>query len=118
MCRHCHLGLVGIDEFGMVAKLFDGTEDVVPTTTVQARRVLSQFIEDFVHLKGRQNRLNQHRGFNRACGNAEQLLGLNEDIIPETGFEMALQLGQVEIGAGTLLEERSSIVEEIQAKVE
>ena len=107
MRRHCHLRKIRVDEFGMVAELLDGTEDVVPVPAVEARRVLSQFVQDFVHLKCRQNRLNQNCGFNRAPGNAQQLLGQYEDIVPETRLEMAFKLGQVEVGTCTLIEQRS-----------
>ena len=114
---HSYLGAVGINELRMIAELFDGAKDIVPAATVQTRGVLPQLIEDFVHLKGRQDGLDENRRFNSTLGNAQLILSQYKHIVPQPGFQVALQLRQVKVRAGSLLKQRFDVVEEIQAKI-
>ena len=43
---------------------------------------------------------------------------LDEDVVPEARFEVALHLGQVEVGAGAAGEQLFRVVEEVEAEVE
>ena len=52
------------------------------------------------------------------CREAEFGLGLDEDVVPEAGFEVRLHLGQVEVGAGAAGEELLRVVEGVEAEVE
>src|SRR5260370_16221901 len=115
---HGHLSAVGIDEVGYLADLFDSAEDVVPAPAVQARRVLTQFVEYLIHFKGCQDGFDEHGGADGAPGDAQFLLGKHKYVIPEAGFQVVLQLGQVEIGSGAFREQRSHIVEEVKGEVE
>ena len=44
--RHCYCGAVRQDEIGIVTELFDHAEDVIPSTAIQARTVVTQLIYD------------------------------------------------------------------------
>src|SRR6266699_237891 len=64
------------------------------------------------------NGVDEHGGANGAPGDAQFLLGKHKYVIPEAGFQVVLQLGQVEIGSGALREQRFHIVEEVKGEVE
>ena len=80
--------------------------------------MLAEFVEDLVHLEGGGDRLDQHRGADAAPRDAQFVLGHEEDIVPQAGFQMAFQLGKVEIGPAALVEQFSGVVEEEEAEVE
>ncbi len=80
--------------------------------------MIAQLAEDLVHLERGQDGLDQHRGPDGALRDAQRFLGHDEDVVPQPRLEMALQLGQVEVGAGAAVEQRAGVVEEVQAKVE
>lgn len=82
MGGHCDERTICEHKIGIAAELLDATEDVVPTATVQAGTVFAQFVEDFFHLEGGEDGLNQDGRTDRATRNAEFLLGQNEDIVP------------------------------------
>src|SRR6266566_9399862 len=115
---HGHLSAVGTDEFRYLAELLDSAEDVVPAPAVQAGRVFTQFVEYLIHFKGCQDGFDEHGGTDGAPGDAQFLLGKHKYVIPEAGFQVVLQLGQVEIGPGAFREQRSHIVEEVKGEVE
>ncbi len=77
-----------------------------------------QLVEDFVHLECGENRLHQDRRADRAAGDAELVLREVEDVVPEARLEVALELGQVEVGARPLRDERRGVVIEEEAEVE
>ena len=45
-------------------------------------------------------------------------LGHHEDVVPEPGLEVALELGQVEVRAGSLGHQGPGVVEQVEAEVE
>src|SRR5207247_3082749 len=98
--------------------LLDYAEHVVPAARVQARRVLAQLPEDLVHLEGGQRRLDQYRRLDRALRKAERLLPVREDVVPEPRLEMALELRQVQVRAGPLVEQPPAVVEQVEPEVE
>ena len=67
--------------------------------------MFAQLVQDFIHLERGQNRLDQDRGANRAVRNAQIVLRLDEHVVPQPRFEMALQLRQVEIGPAALVDQ-------------
>ena len=89
------------------AELLDHAEDVVPAARIQARRVLAQLVEDLVHLERGQDRLDQDGRADRPARDAERVLRMQEDVVPEPCLEVALELGQVEVGARAALEQRA-----------
>ncbi len=52
------------------------------------------------------------------CGMLRSCCGAHEDVVPEAGFEVRLELGEIEVGAGAAGEELLGVVEEIEAEVE
>ncbi len=80
--------------------------------------MIAQLPQNLIHLERSQDVLDQHRGADRAVGQAEPLLGHNEDVVPQAGLQMALQLGQIEIGAGVAGQQVAGVVEEVEAEVE
>lgn len=104
-------------KIAVLAEFLDDTEDVVPATTVQARAVISQLVDDLIHLKGSKDSLDQHSASDCAAAHANIVLSEVEDVIPETGLEMRLHLWKVEIRAKALLDALACIVEEVQTKI-
>ena len=80
--------------------------------------MVAQLVEDLVHLERGRQRLDQHRGLDRSMRHAELALRVGEDVVPEPGLEMALQLGQVEGRRRALRHLGLGVVEEVEAEVE
>ncbi len=55
---------------------------------------------------------------NVPVGEAELLLGGQEDLVPQPRLEVALQLGQIEGGRRALRQLRLGVVEDIEAEIE
>ena len=115
---HRHLRPIGQDEVGIVPKLLDHREDVVPATGVETCDVVPKLVEDLVHLEGGEDGLDEDRGPDRALRDPEPVLGPDEDVIPQPGLEMGLQLGQVEVGAGAAVDGGPAPMEQIEPEVE
>src|SRR5262249_30201482 len=96
----------------------DQAEDVVPSPSVEAAGVVSELIENFLHLEGRREGFDQHRAPDRPPRNRERVLGEVEGVVPQARFQVALDFWQVEVGAGVALAESADIVEEVKPKVE
>ncbi|CAM3894148.1 hypothetical protein ALPO108162_11550 [Alicyclobacillus pomorum] len=101
----------------MVPKLLDVAENVVPASAVQTRSVISQFIEDFVHFKRREDGLNQHGGFDGAVWDVQSPLGIREHIIPKARFQVTLHFRQVKVRPGSVLKQLFGVVEDVERKV-
>ena len=99
MCRHRDISAVGEQKIRFISELFNAREDVIPATAVQPRGMVAQLVENFVHLKGCGNRLDQHCRADGAVRHTEFFLRQLECIIPNTRLEMAFHLRQVEIRA-------------------
>src|ERR1700677_4083798 len=113
MLLHGHQRPVGQHKVRLVSEFLDEAEDEIPSAAIQSGRMLAQFIEDLVHLEGRENRLYQHSGANRAARNAEFILREVEHIVPQLRLKMILKLWQVEIGTASPLDQSLRIVEEV-----
>src|SRR6266542_1999542 len=101
-----------------MAEDLDETEDVVPAPAVESGRVVAEFVQDFVHLEGAPNRLDQNRGPDGPLGYTEVILGKHEDVVPKTRFQVTLQFRKVAIRCGALGDQRLGVVEEVKAKIE
>ena len=73
--------------------------------------MVAQFVEDLVHLERRGERLDEHRRADGAVGEAEALLGEREDVVPEPGLAVVLELRQVEVRAAAAGDELVRVVE-------
>ncbi len=71
--------------------------------------MLAELVEDLVHLERGQDRLDEHRRLDRAARDPERVLGGAEDVVPEARLEVALELGQVEVGPEAALEELAAV---------
>jgi hypothetical protein len=71
-----------------------------------------------VHLKGRQNSLNQHGSSDSPPRNSDGVLGQVEDVVPESGLQVRLHLGEVEVRSMAILDELLGVVEKVQSEVE
>ncbi|KAI3485184.1 hypothetical protein L1887_51469 [Cichorium endivia] len=116
--RHRHGRTVGEDGTGIVALALDEREDVIPSTTVETRRVLAQLVEDLVHLKGGSDGLDEDGAADGATGHLDVVLREVEDVVPQTRLEVALHLGQVEVRAVAGSDELVGVVEEVETKVD
>src|SRR5699024_6628846 len=96
----------------------DDAEQVVPATGVETRGVLTQLVEDLVHLEGCRDGLDQAGCADGAAGDPQALLGQDEDVVPQAGLEVALHLRQVEVGALALVEQALGAVEEVEREVD
>ena len=77
-----------------------------------------QLVQNLVHLERGHDGLDQHRGADGALGQAHEPLGLGEHLVPEPGLEMALELGQVEVGAAAPGQQLTGVVVEVEGEVE
>lgn len=115
--RHGDRGAVGKDKVGVVTELLNEGEDVIPSSTVQARAVVSQFINDLVHLKGSSDGFNEDGTSDSASRHTYVVLSSVEDVVPQTSFQVRLHLGEIEVWASASLDELMGIVEEVETKV-
>src|SRR6266540_4432451 len=79
--------------------------------------MLAQLVEDLVHLERRGDDLDEHGRLDRPARDAEHVLRVVEDVVPQARLEVALRLRQVEIRSAALVEQASCVVEEVQAEV-
>ncbi len=93
---------IGQNEFRMRLELLDEAENVVPAAAIQAGGMFAQFVKNLVHFERGQDGFDQHGGANRPARNAQLVLGKIENVVPQTGFEVILQLRQIEVRAGAL----------------
>ena len=94
---HRHRRPVGRQPVGASAEPLDRREDIIPAAAVQPDDILSQRVEDLVHLERRRDGLDQDRRLDRPALQPQPVLGQREDIAPQRRFLRALELGDVEI---------------------
>ena len=80
--------------------------------------MVAEFEEDFIHLESGEDRLDEHRCPDRAPGDVESVLTVAEHVVPEARFEMALQFGEVEVGAGAPVERLPGRMKDDQTEVD
>ncbi len=101
-----------------MSERLDQAEQVVPAARVEPGAVLTQLVEDLLHLEGGGDRLDQDGGPDGAARYAEQLLGPDEDVVPQSGLVAVLQLGQIEVRAVPGVDLALGAVEEVQTEVD
>lgn len=80
--------------------------------------MLTQFVEDLLHLERGGDRLYEDRGADRAAGDTERFLGEDEDVVPQTRLVPVLQLRQVEVRTVPGVDLALGAVEEVQTEVD
>jgi hypothetical protein len=118
MDQHSDLATLRQAALRVGMEALDEAEDIVPAAAVEAADVVPQLVEDLVHLEGGGDGLDEDGAADAAVGQAQALLGVGEDVVPQPGLQMALQLGQVEIGSAAPGQQLLGIVEEVEAEVE
>src|SRR5204862_2465720 len=93
-------------------------EDVIPAPAVEPGGMVAQLPQDLVGLERGEDRLDQHRGADGPSGNTKGILSVQEDVVPEARFEVALELWEIEVRPGAARDERRRGVEERQSKIE
>ena len=81
--RHRDLRAIGQHGMGVAGKFLDEAEDVIPAAAIQPRRVLAQFIENLIHLEGREDGFDQHGALMLACRQTDLLLRAEKDVVPQ-----------------------------------
>lgn len=74
----------------------DYRSGVIPNTAVQTQRVISERIQNFVHLERWHNVFDEHASFDSSVGNSQLLLRPSENFIPQFRFLCSFQLWQIE----------------------
>ena len=115
---HYHLRTVRQDEVRVLSEPLDVAEDIVPAAAIETDNVILQLVQDFVHLERGRQRFDEDGGLDRAVRNAEGLLRVDEDVVPEARFLVAFHLRQIEIGAGAGSDLLLRIVEEVEREIE
>lgn len=101
---HCDCGAVRQDKIWVLTEFFDHAEDVVPSTAIQARTMVTELIDDLkasashrrltdkqiylLHFKGCYNGLDKNCSTDGSARHANVVLGQVEDIVPQTRLEM------------------------------
>lgn len=116
--RHSDGRAVRKNETGVLAELLDDAEDVVPATAVETRAVVTELVDDLIHLESSHDGLNQDSSADSSPSHANVILGKVEGIVPETGLEVRLHLGEVEVRAVAVLDGLEGIVIEVETEVE
>src|SRR5699024_3212475 len=85
---------------------------------VEPCRVLAEFVEDLLHLERRTDRLDQHRRTDGATRHPQLVLRETEDVVPQPGLEVALELGKIKVRPGSPCDQLPCIVEEVQSEID
>lgn len=62
--------------------------------------MLLQFVENFIHFEGGQDRFDQNGGADAAPWHSQGVLCEEKDVVPETRLDVTLQLWQIEVRSG------------------
>ncbi len=118
--RHGHRDLRAVRQhaLGPLPQALDRAEDVVPAARVEPRAVVTQLVQDLVHLERGRQGLDQHGGPDRSAVEPQCLLRDHEGVVPQPRLQVRLQLGQVEEGARAALQQRLGVVVHVQREVE
>ncbi|OMP12691.1 hypothetical protein COLO4_02871 [Corchorus olitorius] len=108
---------IGQYTIGIIFQGFDIAEDIVPTPTVQADDVVTQGMQNFVHLENRRQRFNQQGGFDGATWQVETIFCITEHVTPPRRFLPGLRFWQIEIRTAALRQQAFVVVEEIERKI-
>src|ERR1035441_10238465 len=118
MAVHSDLGAARQHEARQAAELSDEAENVVPAAAVQARRVLAKLPQNLVHFESGKDGFDEHGSPYGAPRDTQFLLRQEENVVPQAGFQMAFQFGQIEIRSCAVRDQVLGIVKEEQAEIE
>src|ERR1700757_499241 len=118
MRRHRDLPAIRHDAVRIFGEFLDEAVDVVPTAAIEPGRVIAKLVKNFVHLEGGEYRFDQHSRADCSLRESELRLSVQEDVIPEPRFEMALNLWQIKVWSAVPCHQFLRVVEKEQGKVE
>ena len=132
---HSHGDIFAVRQDGTSVgpSLLDKTKNIIPSkngfrtlslimgstipSAVEARRVVSQFKKNLLHLESGREGFNKNCPANCVMGHADIRLRKDEDVVPETSFEIMFHFREIEIWARATLDELMGIVIEVKSKV-
>ena len=79
--------------------------------------MITQLVEDLLHLEGRGERFDEYGRFCRAPIDSQSILGVVEDVVPQARLEVAFDLWQIEVGTAPSIEQTTRVVEEEEPEV-
>src|SRR5699024_5882319 len=92
---------------------FNDGKQIIPTTSVQAGSVVTQLVQNLVHLECRWDRLDEHGRSHNTVLEAELGFGEGKNIIPQSRFEVGLHFRQVVERAITVGMQQRRVMEEV-----
>src|SRR5690606_26134437 len=99
-------------------ELLDETENVVPAPAILADDVGSKLIQDLVDLERGENGLDQHGDLDLVLRHDPLLFREAKNVVPDPGFQVRFELGQVKVRAGAALFQLRGVVKEVQAEID
>lgn len=84
--RHANKNSIREQAIGVSLESLDVAENVIPSTTVEANRMVPQFIQYFIHLKHSRKSFNQDSCPNASFLNSSPFLCLLKHIVPYSCF--------------------------------
>ena len=93
--------------------LLDKAKDIIPTPTVESRRVCAELEKDFLHLERGWERLDENSRADGAVRKPDIRLREVEDIIPEPRLTVVLHFREIEVRAGAAGDELLGIMVEV-----
>src|SRR5580700_9738434 len=118
MCGHRDQGAIGENELRVVSKPFGAAKDIIPTPTIEARRMIAEFVQNLIHLKRGQDGFDKNCCPDRASGNAQFVLSQVKDVVPEPGFKVAFHFWQVEIRPASSRQQLFGVMKNIEPEIE
>src|SRR5471032_343267 len=101
----------------MILQRFDIAENVVPTTTIQPHDVVTQVVENFIHLKNGRECFNKNRRLDGSAWQIYVVLSKTKDLTPPRRFLIGLCFWQIKIGATAFFQQGAIVVEKVQREI-
>ena len=104
---------------GVILELLDNGKDVIPSSGIQGHDVFSQFEQDLIHGSRSSDGFDEHSASDGADWDIKVALCGDEDVIPQSGFVMGLELGKViEDSTQTQLLSEENVMEKVHSEIE
>lgn len=85
---------IGQNTIRVILEGFDVAENVIPTTAVEADNMVTQRVQDLIHLENGWQCFDQQRGFYRAAWQIKSIFCITEDFTPPCRFLPCLRFGK------------------------
>src|SRR5680860_1422817 len=115
---HGDLFPIGQDKILMVPEFFNYTEDIIPSSGIHSDNMIFQFEQYLLYFEAGQDSLKQNGDLNGTSRNAQRLLRIYKNIVPQSGLFMVFQFGNVIVWTGTSGQLLFGIMEKVHSKIE